>query len=58
LKPALQSVGNTLDEVVKAQVYLRDIDDVPAFNEVWAKHFGAHPAATSIITTSTPGFIC
>ncbi len=40
LKPALESVGNTLDEVVKAQVYLRDVDDIPAFNEVWAKHFG------------------
>jgi enamine deaminase RidA (YjgF/YER057c/UK114 family) len=58
LKPALESVGNTLSEVVKAQVYLRDIDDIPAFNEVWAGHFGNAPPATSIITTSTPGFIC
>ena len=58
LKPALRTVGNTLDEVVKAQVYLRDIDDIPAFNEVWAKNFGKNPPATSIITTSTPGFIC
>ena len=58
LKPALETVGNTLDEVVKAQVYLRDVDDIPAFNEVWAKHFGSNPPATSIITTSTPGFIC
>jgi len=58
LKPALESIGNTLDEVVKAQVYLRDVDDIPAFNEVWAKHFGAKPPATSLITTSTPGFIC
>ena len=58
LKPALATVGNTLAEVVKAQVYLRDLDDVPAFNEVWMKHFGAAPPATSIITTATPGFIC
>ena len=58
LKPALETVGNTLDEVVKAQVYLRDVDDIPAFNEAWAGHFGDHPPATSIITTSTPGFIC
>jgi enamine deaminase RidA (YjgF/YER057c/UK114 family) len=58
LKPALESVGNTLNEVVKAQVYLRDVDDIPAFNEVWAAHFGATPPATSLITTSTPGFIC
>lgn len=58
LKPALAIVGNTLDEVVKAQAYLRDVDDIPAFNEVWAKHFGAAPPATTIITTATPGFIC
>ena len=58
LKPALAAVGNTLAEVVKAQVYLRDIGDAPAFNEVWAKHFGKTPPATTIITTSTPGFIC
>jgi enamine deaminase RidA (YjgF/YER057c/UK114 family) len=58
LKPALETVGNTLAEVVKAQVYLRDLDDIPAFNEVWAKHFGDAPPATSIITTSNPGFIC
>ena len=58
LKPALESVGNTLAEVVKAQVYLRDIDDIPAFNEAWGAHFGNSPPATSIITTATPGFIC
>ena len=58
LKPALATVGNTLAEVVKAQVYLRDIDDAPAFNEVWAKHFPNAPPATTIITTANPGFIC
>jgi enamine deaminase RidA (YjgF/YER057c/UK114 family) len=58
LKPALETVGNTLGEVVKAQVYLRDVEDIPAFNEVWAKHFPEAPPATTLITTSTPGFIC
>ena len=58
LKPALATIGNTLADVVKAQVYLRDIDDVPAFNEVWAKHFPKAPPATTIITTANPGFIC
>ncbi len=58
LKPALATVGNTLADVVKAQVYLRDIDDVSAFNEVWAQHFPKAPPATSIITTANPGFIC
>lgn len=58
LKPALAAVGNTLEEVVKAQVYLRDIEDIPKFNEVWAKHFPKAPPATAIITTATPGFVC
>jgi len=58
LKPALALIGNTLADVVKAQVYLRDINDIPAFNEVWAKHFKKTPPATTIITTATPGFIC
>ena len=58
MKPALATIGNTLAEVVKAQVYLRDINDIPAFNEVWLKHFKKAPPATTIITTSTPGFIC
>lgn len=58
LQPALAAIGNTLAEVVKAQVYLRDVDDIPAFNEVWARHFRKAPPATTIITTATPGFVC
>ena len=56
LKPSLEAAGASLDTVVKAQVYLRDRDDVPAFNEVWLSHFPA-PPATAIIPTATPGFI-
>jgi len=58
LKPALATIGNTLADVVKAQIYLRDIEDIPAFNEVWTKHFPKAPPATTIINTATPGFIC
>jgi enamine deaminase RidA (YjgF/YER057c/UK114 family) len=56
LAPTLQAVGAGLDTVVKAQVYLRDREDVPNFREVWARHFPAQPA-TTIIATETPGFI-
>ncbi len=58
LIPALSVVDCSLDDVVKAQVYLRDIEDAAKFNEVWAEHFGANPPATTIITTSDPGFVC
>ena len=39
MQPTLQAVGADLDTVVKAQVYLRDQEDIPNFREVWAKHF-------------------
>ncbi len=41
---------------MKAQVYLRDQEDIPGFREVWAQHFPVQPA-TTIIATATPGFI-
>lgn len=56
MMPSLEAAGSSLDDVVKAQVYLRDRDDVPAFNEVWHSHFKSAPA-TTIIPTATPGFI-
>ncbi len=56
MQPSLEAAGSCLDNVLKAQVYLRDRDDVPAFNEVWNAHFKV-PPATTIIPTATPGFI-
>ena len=56
LKPSLTAAGASLDDVVKAQVYLRDRADLPAFNEVWRSHFAVAPA-TTIIPTAKPGFI-
>ena len=56
LKPTLEAVNASLDTVVKAQVYLREQDDIPGFREVWAQHFPTEPA-TTIIATATPGFI-
>jgi enamine deaminase RidA (YjgF/YER057c/UK114 family) len=56
MAPSLEAAVASLDSVVKAQVFLSDRDDVPAFNEVWRAHFPMAPA-TTIIPTSTPGFI-
>jgi enamine deaminase RidA (YjgF/YER057c/UK114 family) len=56
LKPTLEAVNASLDTVVKAQVYLRDQEDIPNFREIWAQHFPVQPA-TTIIATATPGFI-
>jgi enamine deaminase RidA (YjgF/YER057c/UK114 family) len=56
LKPTLEAVNASLDTVVKAQVYLRDQEDIPGFRQVWAQHFPVEPA-TTIIATETPCFI-
>lgn len=55
LAPALEGAGCTLADVVKAQVYLADIADVPAFNQVWRRHFGATLPATTFVPTLVPG---
>jgi enamine deaminase RidA (YjgF/YER057c/UK114 family) len=55
LIPSLEGAGATLETVVKAQVYLRDRDDVPGFNQAWLAWFKT-PPATTIIATATPGF--
>jgi enamine deaminase RidA (YjgF/YER057c/UK114 family) len=55
LKASLEGAGASLDNVLKAQVYLSDRDDVPAFNEVWLSTFKS-PPATTIIATAKPGF--
>jgi enamine deaminase RidA (YjgF/YER057c/UK114 family) len=56
LVPALAGAGSSPGNVVKAQVYLADIHDVPAFNQVWARHFGGNIPATTFVPTSSPGF--
>jgi enamine deaminase RidA (YjgF/YER057c/UK114 family) len=56
LKASLAGAGADLDSVVKAQVYLSDRADVPAFNEVWLSHFKT-PPATTIVATAAPGFL-
>jgi enamine deaminase RidA (YjgF/YER057c/UK114 family) len=55
---ALEGAGASIDSMVKAQVYLRDMQDLPAFNETWLRWFPdpARRPAVSYIPTSTPGF--
>jgi enamine deaminase RidA (YjgF/YER057c/UK114 family) len=56
LIPALAGAGLGLENVVKASVFLWDIDDLPAFNQIWAGAFGGRVPATTILSTSQPGF--
>ena len=52
LKAVLAAAGSSLDKVVKATVFITDMDDFAAMNEVYAKHFGAHTPARSCVEVS------
>ena len=55
LDAILKAAGSSLALVVKTTVYLLDMADFPAMNEVYAKHFGAHkPARTTIQAAALP----
>ncbi|HXL34250.1 MAG TPA: RidA family protein [Gemmatimonadales bacterium] len=49
LEAILKAAGSELALVVKTTVYLVDMADFPALNEVYAKHFPTHKPARSTI---------
>ena len=54
----LQAAGSSLGDVVKCNVYLRDINDFAAMNEVYETYFSApFPARTTIQAGALPGGI-
>jgi 2-iminobutanoate/2-iminopropanoate deaminase len=58
LRAVLEAAGSSLDDVVKCNVYLRDINDFAAMNEVYKTVFSApFPARTTIQAGALPGGI-
>jgi 2-iminobutanoate/2-iminopropanoate deaminase len=45
----LESTGASLATVVKTTVFLKDMDDFGAMNEVYGRHFGGHRPARSTV---------
>ena len=45
-------LGISLDHVVKAQVFLTDLDDFAGFDEVWKTYFKVPPARTTVVDDS------
>lgn len=55
LKGILEASGASLSHVVKATVYLKNMNDFAAMNEIYARHFTiAHPARTTIEVARLP----
>ena len=58
VRAILEAAGSSLDEVVKCNVYLRDINDFAAMNDVYETFFSApFPARTTIQAGALPGGI-
>lgn len=58
VKAILEAAGSSLDKVVKVNVYLRDIKDFQAMNEVYKSYFTEpFPARTTIQAGALPGGI-
>lgn len=49
LSAILGKAGASLATVVKTTVYLKDMDDFAAMNEVYGRHFGSHRPARSTV---------
>jgi len=49
LAAVLGAAGSSLQDVVKTTVYLADMNDFAAMNEVYTKHFGKHKPARSTV---------
>jgi 2-iminobutanoate/2-iminopropanoate deaminase len=56
LTAVLEAAGMTMDNVVMANAYLADLDDFPAFNEVYGSYFtdGMPPARATVEVARVP----
>ncbi|HXX43972.1 MAG TPA: RidA family protein [Candidatus Acidoferrales bacterium] len=49
LKGIVEAAGSSLNRAVKATVYLKDMNDFAAMNEVYARYFPTNPPARSTV---------
>jgi 2-iminobutanoate/2-iminopropanoate deaminase len=49
VKGILEAAGSNLHHVVKTTVFLKDMNEFPAMNEVYGRYFGAAPPARSTV---------
>lgn len=49
LSAVLQAAGTSLDKVVKATVFIKNMDDFAAINSVYGEYFTANPPARSTV---------
>ncbi len=52
IKAVLEAAGSNLDSVVKTTIFLKDIEDFPAVNEIYKSYFVNSPPARSTVEVS------
>lgn len=52
VRTILETAGSRLERVVRATVYLTDLDDFERVNRVWAEHFPSDPPARACVEVS------
>ncbi|MEK6753516.1 MAG: RidA family protein [Chloroflexota bacterium] len=52
LRSVLEAAGSSLEHVVKTTVFLKDMNDFPKMNAVYAEFFGGNPPARSTIAVA------
>jgi 2-iminobutanoate/2-iminopropanoate deaminase len=52
LKGVVEAAGSSMQRVVKATVFLADMNDFAEVNEVYARYFVTHPPARSTVEVS------
>ena len=53
MKPALEAAGSSLEQSIKAQIYLADIADMPDCLDVWSRHYAGIPCAITVVPTKS-----
>jgi 2-iminobutanoate/2-iminopropanoate deaminase len=52
LKAVVEAAGSSLQRVVKTTVFLADMNDFAAMNEIYSRYFVTHPPARSTVEVS------
>ena len=52
IKAVLEAAGYAMSDVVKAQVFLNDMDDYGAFNDIYTTYFTEDPPARAVVEVS------
>jgi len=55
LEPSLKAAGSALEHSLKAQAYIRGVDNFPDFMEVWSQHFREIPCAITPVPAKDYG---